>query len=154
MKSLDKGRRVAKKRKQIKRRVEVDKTRDDAMENSSDTSMLSQHSITNDNNNIVSSPSPCQDHDKEDERFQHIFAKKQFWKIEETSSRKVKDNNSYGPEKYQNNVAHLQRMGNPYSSSGFTKFLQIKKLWQEKWLLYSPYGKAYYCFVCFLFSKD
>ena len=51
-------------------------------------------------------------------------------------------------------VVHLQWMGNSYSSSDFTKFRQIKKLWEEKWLFYSPYWKAYYCFVCFLFSKN
>ena len=70
--------------------AEVEKTRDEAARNNSDTSMASQHNNSNDNDNIVSSPSARQDDDsnEEDERdFSTFFARKRFLVFEETSFR-------------------------------------------------------------------
>lgn len=64
----------------------------------------------------------------------------------------------HGPEKYQNKsgpfTPFAEKDGRSFSKKWFYKASTNGEIVERKWLLYSPYRDACYCFVCFLFSKE
>ena len=134
--------------------MEVDKTRDKMAENSMDTSMVSQHNSNNDNDYIVSSPSPCPDDDNNEEKnFSTFLHRNNFGYLKKAVPDKLKITIiQHGPEKYQNKgSAYAKKDGRPLSQQWFHKVSTNGDSVARKWLVYSPYRKACYYF---LFSKD
>ena len=61
----------------------------------------------------------------------------------------------HGPERYQNKSSlFAEKDGRSLSQQWFKKVFINGEIIARKWLLYSPYRQACYCFVCFLFSKE
>ena len=60
----------------------------------------------------------------------------------------------HGPEGYQNKSPLAEKDGRSLSQQWFEKVFTNGEVVSRKWLLYSPYRRACYCFVCFLFSKE
>ena len=99
-------------------RVEADKTRVEVAEDSSDTSIMSQHNNSNDNDNIVSSPSARQDDDSNEKDFSIFLQRNNFRHLKKPVSDKLKITIiQRGLDKHQNKVVHLlRRIGGSYPS--------------------------------------
>ena len=60
----------------------------------------------------------------------------------------------HGPERYQNiSCQFAEKGGRSLSQQWFEKVSTNGEIVARKWLLYSPYWQACYCFVCFLYPK-
>ena len=87
--------------------------------------------------------------------FQHFFAKNDFGCLRKP----VPDNLKitiiqHGLERYQNKSSPFaEKDGRSLSLQWFEKVSTNGEIVARKWLLYSPYRQACYCFLCFLFSK-
>ena len=136
--------------------MEVEETENnEAAENSSDTSMESEHY----NNSTVSSSSPCQNDDSSGEEkgdFSTFLQRNDFG----CSKKPVPDNlkitiMQHGPERFQNKSSPFaEKDGRSLSQQWFEKVSTNGEIIARKSLLYSPYRQACYCFVCFLFLKE
>ena len=134
----------------------VEKTgNNEAAENSSDTSMESEHN----NNSTVSSPSPCQDNDSRGEEkgdFSTFLQRNDFGYLKKPVSDSLKITIiQHRPGRYQNKSSlFTEKVGRSLSQQWFEKVSANEEIAARKWLLYSPYRQICYCFVCFLFSRE
>ena len=127
----------------------------EAAENSSDTSVESERN----NNSAVSSSSPCQDDNCSGEEkgdFSTFLQRSDFGYLKKP----VPDNLKItiipnGPERYQHKSCPFAEKDRRFlSQQWFKKVSTNKDIVARKWLLYSRYRQACYCFVCYLFSKE
>ena len=107
----------------------------------------------------VSSPSPCQDDDssgEEKENFSTFLQRSDFGNLKKPVSDNLKITIiQHGPERYQNESSlFAEKDGRSLSEQWFKKVSTNGEILARKWLLYSPYRQACYCFLCFLFSKE
>ena len=135
--------------------MEVEETgNNEAAKYTSDTSMESEH-----NNSTISFPSPCQDDDSSGEAkgdFSTFLQRNDLEYLKKPVSNNLKiAMMQFGPERYQNkSCPFAEKDGRSLSQQWFEKVSTNGEIAARKWLLYSPYRQACYCFVCFLFSKE
>ena len=110
-------------------------------------------------NSTVSSPSPCQDDDSREEEkgdFCTFLQRNDCGYLKKPVPDNLKITKiQHGPERYQNKRSPFaEKDGRSLSQQWFKKVSTNGEIVARKWLLYSPYRQACYCFVCFLFSKE
>ncbi|XP_013792050.1 zinc finger MYM-type protein 1-like [Limulus polyphemus] len=93
---------------------------------------------------------------KKDGDFSTFFERNDFGYLKKPVSNKLKITIvQHGPERYQNKSGpFIEKNGRSFSKQWFEKVSTNGETVKRKCLLYSPYRKACYCFVCFLFAKE
>ena len=103
-------------------------------------------------------PSPCQDDDSSREEkgdFSTFLQRNDFGYLKKPVSDNLKITViQRGPDRYQSKSCPLaEKNGRSLCQQWFEKVFTNVEIVKRKWLLYSPYRQACYCFVCFSFSK-
>ena len=111
------------------------------------------------NNSTVSSLSPYQDDNSSGEEkgdFSTFLQRNDFGYLKKPVSDNLKITIiQHGPKRYQNESSPFaEKDGRSLSQQWFEEVSANGEVVARKWLLYSPYRKACYFFVCFLFLKE